>query len=537
MTDIDDEFERQFAAAQASRREARERIGLRAVTADERANPNTIPLAAQLTDTEWRTDWLPTPVALWVEACHQALGVPKVMAIAAAMTAAATVLQGKAEVELREGWREPLSLYWLVFCGTGSRKSALLKLAKAPVLALQAAKAAELAQEQRQARNQRARLEAQIARLRRSAKMDSWTDGSQEARRNLADLEHELATTEVPKAPHWLYDDINPTVIPRKLRSNHEAEGIARLAVMDAEGTFLANALGRHSGSANVDLLLKGYSGDSIDMVRVIQGQEETMDVCLPAVHLTVLQLVQPHILSDLKGEPRLGDNGFLGRCLLSNCETFSEPDYDAPAVAPEVQAAYARWIASLDLCEPETVYRMPPEAQALLRRLHGEMTAHRKEGLGAAGWIARSCGRICRLVAIVELSQLSHCHTGGGGRGPREVLEIILYLYNTIYLAGLAHARGVEPNREPTATLSRRALRHLGQFNSVTVGHGAGSIITLRQLMRGLHIGREDAVTVAEELLESGHLEVVEERKHRNKTVTVTYRVISLDPDAGSAP
>jgi len=44
------------------------------------------------------------------------------------------------------------------------------------------------------------------------------------------------------------------------------------------------------------------------------------------------------------------------------------------------------------------------------------------------------------------------------------------------------------------------------------------------------------DVLAVTGLLCESGHLEVSEERKHRNQTTTVTYTILSLDPE-GTRP
>jgi hypothetical protein len=119
-----------------------------------------IALEPEFTTPEWETWWLPDPVGRWVDACHVAYGVPKVMAIAAALCAACTVTQGLAEVEVRPGWREPLSLYWLVFSPN--------------------------------------RLELQIQRMRRAVKAHAYTEGAQEHLSQLRELEHQHAELTIP---------------------------------------------------------------------------------------------------------------------------------------------------------------------------------------------------------------------------------------------------------------------------------------------------------------------------------------------------
>lgn len=493
--------------------------------------PDPVPLEPEYTSADFDAFWLPDPVRLWVEACSAAYGVPRAMPIAAAMCAAATLVQGKVQVEIRPGWREPLSLFWLVFSPTGSRKSALLRAATAPVRALQAALDRDLQPTIRQRTNERARLELQIARMRRATKAHAYTEGAQEHMAQLRELEHELSVCEVPLVPRWLFDDINPTMVPRKLRHNQEAEGIARLAVLDAEGTFLANLLGRHSGHVNVDPLLKGYGGEPIDMVRAIHGSANTQDVHLDAAHLTLLLLVQPHYLDQVKSQPTLASNGFLGRCLMTSLEhSQQEVPWDAPAVPESVQDGYARWLAQLNAIEPGTVWHMPAIAHPELKRLHELLERDRIDGKGAVGWTVRTLGRLCRLVALSELGTVALSQPvaasqgGAGGISHTRVITKITYLYNLLYSRALAQARALEPDASPLPRLTRRALTWLRQATVATV--------TLRRLCNALHLKKDQGLAVCDSLVETGHLEMLAPVQRSNRTLTVAYRVLSTEAE-----
>lgn len=490
-------------------------------------------LEPEFTTPEWETWWLPEAVGDWVEACHVAYGVPKVMAIAAALCAACTVTQGAVSVQIKPGWSEPLSLYWLVFSPTGSRKSALLKAATAPIRALQDSRRRELEPEIRQRTNEKNRLEQQIGRMRRAVKAHVHTDGAQEHLLQLRELEHELDTITIPLPPRWLYDDINPTMVPRKLAYSQDAEGIARMAVLDAEGTFLANLLGRHSGHVNVDPLLKGYNGEPIDMVRAVHGSVNTQDIHLDAAHLTLLLLVQPHYLDQIREKPELGTNGLVGRCLMSHLTHSPKVlSWDAAEVPQGIQEGYARWLATLAQLAPGTVYAMPREVNDELRALHDRLEADRISGRGAVGWTVRTLGRICRIIALTELgepSQLSQRRTDVGGGGARvRVISKLTYLINCLYSQPLSTARALEPVTDPLARLSRRALTWLRQSTLETV--------SLRKLQNALHLKKDAALALCDTLVESGHLEQLAPVVRHNKTLTVAYRVLSTEPEGGEA-
>lgn len=491
------------------------------------------PIEPEPTTDEWDSWWLPEPVQAWVDACSEAYCVPKVMPIAAALCAASVLLQGKAKVRIHDAWEEELSLYWLVFAPTGMAKSAVLRAAMAPVRAIQRSLEDEILPVAKERANERARLEAQIGRMRRATKAHAYTEGSQEHLQQLRELEHQLVECEVPKAPEWTYTDANPTVIPRLMAHNLEAEGIARVAVCDAEGTFLANLLGRHSGHLNVDPLLAAYSGDPLEMVRTAPNSAALQKFRLVSSHMVMCLMVQPHYLDKLRAHPELGDNGWLGRCLMSRVSGSTAPTpFERPAIPDSVTQGYADWLASMATVRADTVYQMPAESLDELRLMHERIEANSALSERATGWQKRSLGRICRIFAIIGMSE-GHCQLselsehGGVARcvlPARRVLKILTYLYNTLYLQGLTRAEAVEPARRPLPSHARRALhwsdsKKLRQF-------------TLRELQRALTVSREDALAVCDLLCESGHIALLEEKRRGNATLTVTYTVLSTDPD-----
>ncbi len=490
-----------------------------------------VPLEPESPTDEWESWWLPEPVQAWVDACAAAYCVPRVMPIAAALCAASLVVQGKARVRIHEAWEEELSLYWLVFAPTGMAKSAVLKAAMAPIRALQRSAEEEMLPVIRERANERARLEAQISRMRRAAKAHRYSEGAQEHLQQLRELEAELAECEVPVSPEWLHTDANPTVIPRLMAHNLAAEGIARVAVCDAEGTFLANLLGRHTGHLNVDPLLAAYTGDPIEMVRTAPNSTALQKFRMASSHMVMCLMVQPHYWDKLRANPELGDNGWLGRCLVSRVARDPMPaPFERPAPPSEGAEGYADWIARLAAIEPGTVFDMPAECKGELERMHNSIAGDALLSDGATGWSARSLVRICRIFARVHLAEVTVrtvrlSESGPGGRACR----VLNLLYSIIYLRGITSARLAEPARHPLPRLARRALRWLLTVKRLTV--------TLRELQRGLTISKEDAIATCDLLCETGHLELADEKRRGNQTLTLTYTVVSTDPDCGTQP
>lgn len=544
------------AALAAMKKQLRERgPALRAVGPNEGApvaDPEVLPLGGEAFE-DWPTEWLPEPVRNWVEACNVTLGVPRVMAIAAALCSAATLCQGKLRVRIRPGWDEPVNLYWLVLAPTGARKSALLKLATEPVRRLQAQLEAENEPLAHEARCDLKRAEAQHSRLIRQIKAHKHTDGYSQHLQDIRELEHEIRNTVVPKAPRWLCDDVNPTVIPKVLKHNLEAEGIARLAVLDAEGTFLSNLLGRHDkkGSANVDPLLKAFNGEPVDMIRTSQTSDDLVRVHLPHSYVTMCLLVQPLFKDRLINRPELAENGFLGRCIVSETAARSaDPPWDAPGIPDHVQEAYANWVLDFARLPQDALVDLSTseEAQEAMRGMNRTVTALKLSDAGGDGWLARSIGKIARIYALLHAHvsrtvELSNCHRTAGGvahthagvyEGP-----LLTYLFKLIISGTYARARTYEPPAGSTVHLATRLLGALQRRDSSTVENGVTvhaqeaptGTLTLRTIQRDIKVSKEQALEVAEALVTSGHFELLESKQNRNRTLTMKFRIVSLDP------
>ena len=73
------------------------------------------------------------------------------------------------------------------------------------------------------------------------------------------------------------------------------ADGGGKAAIVSAEGGIFDMLSGIYSKNVNIDVMLKGHSGDSIRVDRIGRNSESIMN---PA--LTVLLTVQPNVLSGM---------------------------------------------------------------------------------------------------------------------------------------------------------------------------------------------------------------------------------------------
>src|SRR5581483_10312381 len=92
---------------------------------------------------------------------------------------------------------------------------------------------------------------------------------------------------EVPPIPRLVADDITPEAAATLL-----AEQKGRLAIISAEGGIFDIIAGRYSKLPNMDLWLKGHSGDSLKVDRKGRPPEY-----IPRPALTLGLMVQPSVL------------------------------------------------------------------------------------------------------------------------------------------------------------------------------------------------------------------------------------------------
>ena len=107
--------------------------------------------------------------------------------------------------------------------------------------------------------------------------------------------------------PMKLYvDDITTEKLTSVLAGND-----GRAAILSTEGGIFDTLAGAYSKTVNIDVMLKGYSGDSIRVDRIGRNSESIMN---PA--LTVLLMVQPSVLSGLMQNGTFRGRGLTARFL-----------------------------------------------------------------------------------------------------------------------------------------------------------------------------------------------------------------------------
>jgi hypothetical protein len=495
--------------------------------------------------------------------------------IAAVCAAASAHARGPAE-RWRPGVEEPVCLYWLVFSPTGSMKSQVLAKATQAIRALELERRESVEAENRHRASQRKWREQQLQRLRRKVAPKVHVE-KQAWLQEMAELEAQVEQHDPALAPQWLQGDVNPSLLPKILRHNYEAEGIARCSVLVDEGTFLSNVTGRHQGSTMVETLLSAVNGAPLDFVRASQTSDDMVSIRLPATFMTICAFVQPDYYDRLTTNQHLADCGFLGRTIRTVLDAPAKRvPYESPPIPDAIQSAYDAWLRALATQEVPEVIDLTADATtgALVRSLYETIE------VDGTGFSRRAMGLVARVAAIIQVGsgidasprsnssprlpgavKRSYVHdyidefgdaedeypigdSGTRGTGVRDgtggalpLTRIINDLFLYIYVRALRGVRAVERPVAPLATLLTHVRRHLPWVSPIKKTNRR-RVTDLAKTWNARSRPSPDRIYQAlEELEQEGVIEWVPAslRKYGGQQRYREFIVVPQDPEPGS--
>ncbi len=371
----------------------------------DRFEDDPIPLTQAAVVPSFPVDALPTPFADMVRALSEATQTDPAMAATSTLSVLSACVGGRVEVEVRRGWREPLNLYTATIAAPGERKSAVQQALTGPILDVEA----ELAEKAKPARIEaETRKQVAIKAAEQQRAVASRADtGSQDKKMADAIGAAKFADTiEVPLIPRLVADDVTPEAAASLL-----AEQGGRLAIISAEGGIFDIIAGRYSGSIpNMDLWLKGHSGDSLKVDRKGRPPEY---VRRPA--LTLGLMIQPAVLSAIAANREFRGRGFLARILYAcPVSKVGRRTIAAPPVDPDTQKRYegvvVRLASEMAGCGGDRVLlTLTPSAQQAIQMIETSVEptlAGDGELATLADWGAKYVGAVARIAGILHLAE-----------------------------------------------------------------------------------------------------------------------------------
>jgi replicative DNA helicase len=366
-----------------------------------------IPLVSATSTVEFPVDALPTLFADMVAAVAESTQTDPAMAAVTVLTVLAAAAGGRADVEVRPGWQEPLCLYTATVANSGERKSAVQAVLTAPLLAveqemvaLSAPMRTELA-----AKKSIAHKAVEI-----TEKLAATATTTKDKNKHLAEVvsAREADAVVVPPAPRLLADDITPEAAASAL-----AEQGGRLAIISAEGGIFGIIAGRYQGNVpSLDLWLKGHSGDPIKVDR--KGRDPEY---VPKPALTLGLMLQPSVLTTIGQQDSFRGRGLLARFLFAQpVSKLGRRKAGADPVPEPVKSRYDGAVHSLvkglaELAVPAIITLAPATTVAViaLEEVIEPTLAGDGELAQLADWGSKYLGAVMRIAALLHLAQLGH--------------------------------------------------------------------------------------------------------------------------------
>lgn len=343
---------------------------------------------------------LPEPIRDYVVALAESTQTPVDMAATSSIAVLSVCLQSKFRIKAKDDWSEPLNTFVLNIMEPSERKSAVENAMVRPINIYEAeqnsAKAADI---------EKSKTGKQILEQRQKALISQAVKGKVEMS-EVDKVSEELASFKEEKPLKLYVDDITTEKLTSVLADND-----GRAAILSTEGGIFDTLAGIYTKNVNIDVILKGYSGDSIRVDRIGRQSESVMT---PA--LTMLLMAQPSVLSGLMGNGTFRGRGLTARFLY--CIPVSKVGsrrYRSQSVPMDVYSDYENRIRNMleDEYEKEPkLITLSQEADVMIENFAEELEPMLKtEFADISDWAGKLVGNVLRIAGLLCRASVYRCH------------------------------------------------------------------------------------------------------------------------------
>jgi replicative DNA helicase len=384
------------------------------------------PLDAEVQAPPFPTDRLPSWLGDFVTAQATASQVPEDLSGMIALSALSAAVQGKINVLANHAtWVEPVCLYVAVAMPPGERKSSVfshmtrpltqweldVQDLEMPMVAASMQEHSELEQLVQSTQTSVGKANTELLKLRRGTAIAPDTIRAAEAdlialREQAVEAQLRLELHDTRRPMRILYDDVTPEAAVTQLVEQRE-----RIALMSPEGGIFDILGGRYSDKTNLDIFLKGHSGD---FARVDRKSSASAALHRPIITLGLA--IQPAVLASIGKSRDMHGRGLLARFCYSLPETlFGRRIIDPPPVPEEVRAAYD--VSLRELAQAayghEGIAEVPLSDEAdgvfmgFQSGLEGRLTPDEGDLDPIAEWASKLAGTVVRIAALIDYDDM----------------------------------------------------------------------------------------------------------------------------------
>ena len=336
-------------------------------------------------------DALPETVRRYVLAVAESTQTSVDMAAVEALGVGSLCSQGKYFIQGNADWAEPLNIYTVVILPPAERKSSVLSVMIRPV---------EEYEKEENSRRNAGIIESQMVLSRLEKEKRSLVERASKGKATEEEVRAkatEIAKYEPVKPLRLFVDDVTSEKLTSVL-----AENKGRAAVVSAEGGIFDIISGLYSRNVNIDVFLKGHSGDTIRVDRIGRASESIIH---PA--LTMVLAVQPEVLNGLMSNNTFRGRGLTARFLYSMPKsTVGSRSFSTKPIPEGVRARYQALIETILSGDNEQEpISLDDGAREVLEDLFNEIEGRLKGDLAEiSDWAGKFVGAVLRIGGILHV-------------------------------------------------------------------------------------------------------------------------------------
>ena len=336
-------------------------------------------------------DALPETVRRYVLAVAESTQTAVDMAAVEALGVGSLCSQGKYFIQGNADWAEPLNIYTVVILPPAERKSSVLSVMIRPV---------EEYEKEENSRRNAGIIESQMVLSRLEKEKRSLVERASKGKATEEEVRAkatEIAKYEPVKPLRLFVDDVTSEKLTSVL-----AENKGRAAVVSAEGGIFDIISGLYSRNVNIDVFLKGHSGDTIRVDRIGRASESIIH---PA--LTMVLAVQPEVLNGLMSNNTFRGRGLTARFLYSMPKsTVGSRSFSTKPIPEGVRARYRALIETILSSDNEQEpISLDDGAREVLEDLFNEIEGRLKGDLAEiSDWAGKFVGAVLRISGILHV-------------------------------------------------------------------------------------------------------------------------------------
>ena len=336
-------------------------------------------------------DALPEVIRRYVLAVAESTQTTVDMAAVEALGVVSLCSQGKYFIRGNADWAEPLNIYTVVILPPAERKSSVLSMMIRPV--------EEYEKEENSRRNAEI-IESQMVLSRLEKEKRSLVERASKGKATEEEVRAkatEIAKYEPVKPLRLFVDDVTSEKLTSVL-----AENKGRAAVVSAEGGIFDIISGLYSRNVNIDVFLKGHSGDTIRVDRIGRASESIIH---PA--LTIVLAVQPEVLNGLMSNNTFRGRGLTARFLYSMPKSaVGRRSFSAEPIPEGVKSRYRDLVETiLSGNNEQEPISLDDGAAEVLEALFNEVEGRLKGDLAEiSDWAGKFVGAVLRISGILHV-------------------------------------------------------------------------------------------------------------------------------------